>query len=476
MSAMKWSPFFIVPCGTFLFNCYSSVLHADIAPLVTMVTEDDVAKNAMQNGLRDLLMGWDERARLHFREAVSADADCALAWCGLLLTEGNRTDIREQLSRFMEQEVRLTPQEAALLSGFLRWAQGDASGAGEEFAERAARYRNDLLSACWAIRLLHNGYEEIGGKPLPRQQRALELAQQLYERFPQDFLVAFMRGWVEESAQRPSAEALSAARFAAQSMPQNPAAQHLYGHLLYRNGQIQDALPYFHSAADFAERERKNVPHGTMEQGKTRSYPLELWPLELRAKLYESTLLWLNGHMRESLLIQSQLLKQAAAVDSRLAQCPGAVLLHWEARTLPLRMLMLNPELPTDKQVAGAVMAATPLITASHDPMLELRDCLRFCLVARQRAAANLSDQAQKCLQTAEKCARRFEAARDLCAGQGSYTLSAWVRGHEACTLALHAAKAEVYPSTADIWLHGLEKGQKTSSMLMPPVLPLQKK
>ncbi len=443
--------------------------------LITMATDDAAVKNSTQLGLRDLLMGWDEMARCHFSAAVAADPDCALAWGGLMMTEGATAEVRDALERTLAEDVPATPQETALVSTWLRLARGEYHGAGEEFAERASRYRQDVLSTCWAIRLLHDGYEEVGEKPLANQKRALEYAQALYERKPQDAMVAFMRAWVEESAPVPSETALQAACFAAERLPEHPAAQLLYGHLLYRKGQLDEAIKYVHEAASWAGEARKNVPHGTISTETKSSQSLEYWPLEIRAKLYESTLLWLKGSLKESLVLQAELLKAANAVAEPFTQSPGAAMLLYEVHSLPLRLLMLNPKLPSDAQVKAATKAAqcSYKVEKGH-PMEELRDCLRFCVVARQLAAKGRREQALRCIKSAEGCTQRLNQA--LFDQQwNAHTLSSLTRAHEACHLALLAARAAAYEKTSDIWLESLEKSRRRATLLMPPVLPCRK-
>ncbi len=436
-----------------------------------MVSESRDATQSIQLGLRDLLMGWDEQARLHFRAAVRADETCALAWAGLMLTEGVNAESRSALEQILTNEYAATPQETALLSSLLRLAQGDRSGAGEEFAARAAQFRADTLSACWAVLLLHDGYDSISRKPLPTQERALELAQQLYERDAKNPLFCYFRGWVESDAPEPSQAALEAAQQAALSLPHHPAAQLLCGHLLCRNGQLTDALSHLRAASEEAEKARKDVPHGT----KILSYPLELWPLEVRAKLYESSTLWMLNRVEESAALEKELLQQAAQIHPRLKHMPGAILLHAEARTLPLRKLLGSHKCPND--INPAVQAATPRQADKDDPLLDVRDCLRFCCVAIKLPVEGKREQALRCLKSAEGCFKRLEAARATCEQQGAYALSAWVRAHDACQQALFMARAAVYPDSEDFWNQSLEEARrKPATLLMPAVIPRQQK
>ncbi len=467
-----------VPHGTFLlsllFLCSPAPAQETTlaTKLITIAGDNEQSSRYLQSALNDLLMGWNERARLYFQKITKEDPGCALAWTGQMLTDGATPESRDALERILSADTPATPQETALLSTWLRLVKGDRSGAGEEFAERAATYRRDILSACWAVVSLHDGYDEISGKPLPNQQRALDIAQSLYERHPQHPLICYLRGWVESAAPAPSDAALEAAQTAAKALPLHPATQLLYGHLLFRRGDFNNALTHIQKAVSAAETARKNVPCGTMEQGKSGSYPLEMWPLELRARLYESTVLWLLERQRESLKSQAQLLKWAEGIKAECAAAPGAVLLRWEAKTLPLRLLMLSPKVPSDAQVAAVAKAALVVNTAKGEPLVEVRDCLRFCLVARQRAAAGKGGEALSCIKAAELSLQRLEAAKAACEGQGGYVLSAWARAHEACRMAVLAAKAAAYRDTTDVWLRSMKEVEKPATMLMPPVLP----
>ncbi len=472
------APFRHVPHGTFILsllllgNMVSAQENVPVPKLITVASDNEQTAHLLQSALNDLLMGWDERARLCFYEITKSEPDSVLAWAGQMLTDGATAESRDALERILSADAPATPQESALLSTWLRLVRGDRSGAGEEFAERAATFRNDILSACWAVVLLHGGYDEVSKNPLPDQKKALDIARKLHERHPQYPLVSYLRGWVESDAPAPSAEAFAAAQTAAEALPEHPAAQLLYGHLLFRRGSLEDSLAYIQRAVSTAEKARQNVPCGTMEQGGTGSYPLEMWPLEIRARLYESTVLWLLGRQKESLKNQAQLLKWAESIQPAHETAPGAILLCWEAKTLPLRLLMLSPKVPSNAQVAAASKAALVAKPAKGEPLVEVRDCLRFCLVARQRVAAGKGSEALSCIKAAELSLQRLEGVKSFCEGQGGYVLSAWTRAHEACQMAVLAAKAAAYRNTTDVWSQSLEAAERPATMLMPPVLP----
>ncbi len=483
----------LVPCGTILLALSCAHLYAQAentsppSVILSMASDNEVVRTETQLGMRDLLMAWDEMARLHFRTAVSADPTSPMAWCGLMLTEGVTPEARAALEQILEGGVALTPQESALLSIFLKLVQGDRSGAGEEFARRAEVYRADVLSQCWAVFLLHDGYERVGSRwhAMRTQKRAQDMAWKLYQQRGldaiaekgrvwslQDELASYMLAWVNESAPLPNDHAMWASKELSTMMPEHPSVHLLLGHHFFKLRQFSEAISCFRQASKLAEQARKNVPHGTLEQGDGKEYPVEMCPLELRAKLYLSTVLWLDGQRRESLWLQSELLRYTRNIQTELASAPGAVLLRWEAASLPLRLLMLDKKLPSDAQVAAASKAAVPAVTESNDPLLDVRDCLRFCLVARQRAATGKGTQARRCIEAAEASFKRLTEARSRCEGQGAYVLSAWTRAHEACQQAIFAARAAAFPDTSEIWLNSLEDASRPASMLMPPVLP----
>ncbi len=352
-----------------------------------------------------------------------------------------------------------------MLATLLRVLRGEQRGAGEEFASRAEQHRRDWLSGCWAALLLHDGYDAVG-QPLAGQKRALELARSLYISHSDKSLVCYIRALVEETAPQVTNEALDAARKAADMLPGHPAPQLLLAHLLYRRGEGEWAIPPLQLAVQFAEQAHRNVPHGTFKASLISS------PLEVRARLYLATLLARQGRAGESKAALETLRPDPTADVVAFSAEPAWPLLHWEARTLPLRLLMLRPELPTNVEVTEAVKFSEKFSPLAKDDLVRsYHDCLRFCVVARQRAAEGKLQQANRCIKAAEDSLAKLQKAMgDPSASPLLVTCRA--RAVEACTMALLAAKAAAYIDTADIWLKSLEDAERPAGYLMPPVLP----
>ncbi len=420
------------------------------------------------HGLQDILLGWDESAHARFLAAQAADPDCALAQLGALLTATGLPDAaqREALEASISHELAMTPAEAALVSTGLVLLSGERETAAQEFRKRVETWRADVLSACWAVLLLHDGYDETG-KPLPNQAIALEMIQQLWLKHraghPCSAIVCYLRALMEETAPVVSEEALQSAQQAAYLLPTHPSPRLLWGHLLFRSGRVKESIPHFSKAVELAVAMR-------VAQGDDAKNPPYDWPLEMRARLYESTALWVDGQAKAARKTRRTMNAWPLCVDNPAA--PGNILLRWEANTLPLRVLVLSPKVPYDGEIDAAVKAATPKPSLKDDAVLHLRDCLRFCLVARQRAHASKWADALRCIEAAEKSYKKLEESRTH-AEQGG-ALSSWMRACEACEVAINAAKAVSYPSSAEIWRQNCARAQRAASLLMPPAVPEQ--
>ncbi len=443
---------------------------ADPAPeaptLLIMATPSEEVAAQVNAGMLDVLMGWDESARLHFHEAVAADESCLLGWLGLMMVEGNTPELRERLAVLLSSDVAITPQETALAETLLRLVRGERIGAGEEFAARAERYRRDWLSACWAALLLHDGYDDAGN-PLEGQRHALELMERVLAAYADNALCNYMRALLEETAPSPSEAALSAARRAVELLPGHPAPRLLLGHLSYRLGDWEGAAVALQEAVILAEHRRNNVPHGTISSEK-KSCLLEYWPLEIRARLYLATVSAKLGKAGEYKAILASL-----KPDSSAGQGGSAALLHWEARTLPLRLLMLRTALPIGTEVAEAVRWSESFSLLPKDGSVrDYHDCLRFCVAARQLAATGKQQQALRCVKAAEDAFARLKEVPKGVESLSPEELSVSTRAREGCRAAILAAKVAVYPDTADIWLQCLEEAQRPAGYLLPPVLP----
>lgn len=430
------------------------------APLnLPLATNSGIAKAETLAGMLDLMLGWEESALLHFRAAVNADAACLLPHVGLLLANlhADTRDKRDAFAQSLKRAPAATPAESFYLNAFLKLLSRDVPGAAEDFCARSDRYRADVFSACWGILLLHcidYGYTPEG-KPEPFQQRALERADALYHACQNNALACFVRGYVEESAPVVSAEALDAARKAAKLLPCHPATEHLLGHLLYRSGKAQEAVPHFRRAAELAQRDDISYADSV---------------LLMTARLYESTALW--SSWQDAAALRTRRAMNAVPLDRARLSRQAVLLQRWEASTLPLRILVKRSAPPTYGEIAAASRAATPEPPLENDPALLVRDCLRSVAYVRMRHAAGDQAGSLRSLQLAEEACRRFKATRDKTVAQGLQFITPWMRAEEACEIALSVARAEVYESTAELWKQAERDAVRPVSLLMPPPIP----
>lgn len=428
---------------------------------LALATESAEAQKEVEEGLVDLLLGWEESARIRFERAARADDMCSLAWCGLMMTEAEPAARKRSMEELTERinQLPTTPPEAFYLATFFRLLSNDHLGAAEDFLKRAERYRNDSFSACWGILLLHCadvGYDERGN-PLPTQARALSLAGRLYAEHPENALVCFVRAYVEEAAPKVSAEALEAAGKAVELLPAHPVPRHLLGHLLYRSGKAAEAVPHFMEAVKSATR--KDIPEWESA-------------VLMTSRLYVSTAMWSAGQKAKALATRRAMNRMP--LDREHLHAPAVILQRWEAATLPLRVLVAGDSIPTLGQISAASAAAEvkpPL--PGEDPVLLVRDCLRACLYVRLRAAKKDVRNAAKSLALAEDALRQFEQTKEDVLARGVHYITPWTRALEACQIALSKARAQVYTRTADMWNESAQLAVRPVTLMLPPVIPL---
>jgi len=452
---------YLLPLSSVVLVAAAEVPPAPPLLQLALATDSEEARNEVQAGLVDLLLGWEESARIRFERAARADDMCSLAWCGLMMTEADPAARKRSMQELTDRinQLPATPPETFYLATFFRLLANDHLGAAEDFIQRAERYRHDVFAACWGVLLLHCadvGYDDLG-KSLPHQSRALELASKLYQDNPENPLVCFVRAYVEEAAPAVSEQALAAAENAVKHMPTHPIPQHLYGHLLYRSGRAAEAVPHFMEAVKSATR--KDIPE--WESG-----------VLMTSRLYVSTAMWTAGQSAKALATRRAMNKMP--LDREHLHAPAVILRRWEAATLPLRVLVADKKVPSIGQISAASAAAEvkpPL--PGDDPVLLVRDCLRACLYVRVRAKNKDVRNAAKSLAIAEEALKQFEQTRDDVLECGVHYITPWTRALEACQIALSMARAEVYTRTSDMWKESARQAVRPVTLMLPPVIPV---
>lgn len=426
-----------LPCSAEFF---SADVHAEHTLSMGGEVNEETAR-LTNLGFEYLLCGAEEEARAAFQQAAAEEETSPLTELGLVLcaaTKEERHAAMENMRQHMD-EASLTPQEAFFFQTMLLFANGDTRGAAEEFLTHAEQYRRDRLSLSWGILLLHYSATDEA-----TQQRCLERASEFHARCPEDTTAAYLRALCEEfyPADKISEEALSCAQLAATRFPY---AHALYGHLLFRQGKLPEAINVFHVAQSVSEK---------------NSY------LNLLVRLYESSALWSAGRSKEALRSRREL--NASMKLTGEPKTRAELLWRWEANSLPLRVLLTRTERfdLSDIQAAKNVMLAAP---AAGQGSAAYCNCLVHLATARFHLQRNKRGEASKNLVMAEE---DFKSLTTQESPTVPFEKSLYVRACQACEQGILLVRSEVYPSTAETWKENLRQSEKASTLLLPPALP----
>lgn len=426
-----------LPCSAELF---SPDAHAEHPLAIGGEVKEETAR-LTNLGYEYLLCGAEEEAHAAFHQAAANEVTSPLTDLGLVLCAGNRDErhvAMESMTLHLD-DASLTPQEAFFFQTMLLFAKGDTQGAAEEFLTHAEQYRRDRLSLSWGILLLHYTATDDA-----TQQRCLERASEFRARFPEDTTAAYLRALCEEfyPQDKISDEALACAQQAATRFPY---AQALYGHLLFRRGNLAEAIHVFHVAQKETDK---------------NSY------LNLLLRLYESSALWSAGRTKEALRSRREL--NATMKLSRGPQTRAEWLWRMEANSLPLRVLLTRKERfdLSDIQAAKKAMAGAPAAGQGGDAYL---NCLVHLAMARFRLQQNMRGEASKYLVKAEE---DFKSLTTPESPTNPFAKSLYARASQACEQGILLVRSEVYPTTSETWKDNLRQSEKASTLLLPPVLP----
>lgn len=413
------------------------------AVMMAVSSEDADVRRLTSLGFQYLLTGYDDGARICFREATARDGDCMLAHTGMLMVAPAGSDTyRNHLRRLNEllQSTWLTPVEEWYLSTFLLHISGDLHGAAAAFKERAASFRKDTMAACWDIILSHySGREE--------RSALLSRADSLPQKHPDNGLVHFCRALPEEYESSPSETAKQCASKAAELLPQNPGVQLLAGKL-------------FHNKPDTALRYFQNVLRLTPENSEVHlATQLSL----ISAHIASGT--------RDGKIQALQIARKIAQNTPQNApECAYALLSHWEARTALLRLLVLQETAPGGHTINTAAEACNAV---QGDTLELVQNCLVEAIRTRALADSNRKSAASVQLKKAEEYFERLQRAGEDITRKGGFNSICFKRASQACMGALYRAKISLYPSSRDIWQEHLDEVLSIPQpRLLPPVLP----
>lgn len=453
-------PFVSILCLAIAMHCWAedNTLHNSTIsdtrkPVLQMLvsSSSDIASQLVNLGLEHCLLNYQEKARYYFKKAVEADDQCLLAHVGMLMVHPSGSpEYKQHLARVndLSETAVLTPIEEWYFATFLQYISGDISGTAAAFRQRAATYRRDTSAACWDILLNHLTAEQGGN--------ITERANALVRRYPDNAIVHFCRALLDEYSPKPSQEALTSARKVVELLPGNPVAHQLLGHLLRRSGMLEESITEFQNARQCAMQDLCCVP-----TNDAAFYRL--------ASLSEISANWSNGRNMDALRQCHSLSKQIRTDGAG----EGSILLHWEARTLALRLLVLQPMPPA----GAAINAAAKVCNApAGTPIKHVQDCLVAAIRTRSLADSGRLTVATQTLTKAEEELTELKKCHDEMVRKGGLILTCYRRAEQACTGAIIRARIALYAGSADIWQPHLDElMSQPEPRLMPPVLPSHK-
>lgn len=417
---------------------------------IVSALENQEAKRQLNLGLQNCLLGYQEKARHHFSEALKADNNCLLAHVGMLMVYPSGSDnykLHLQQVNLLVDNAILTPAEEWYLSAFLQYIMGDVPGAAKAFHKRASHYRRDLMAACWDILLNHYAAEQ-GGDIISRADKLIRL-------FPDNGPAHFCRAILDEYSPKPSQNALKSAQKAVKLLPRSAPAHQLLGHLLSLTGKHKDAIKLYQKAQQLSTDDLSTIELCHAATNRISA-------------LSEASSYWQNGNkidaLKRSMALTRQIPKQINPGNE------GDILLHWEARTLPLRLLVLQPTAPAGAAINAAAKACN---APDGDPVHIVQQCLVAAIQTRSLADAGRFSVAAQTLQKAENYLAHLQRESHEMSHRGGITNTCYKRALRACQAALYRAKVSLYPDSSHIWQPYLDEQLAIpESRLLPPILP----
>jgi len=441
------------------------------APMAVSTSSEQAQKHVIA-GLSLLHSGWDFEAYRHFCAALSEDPDCLMAHWGITLA-------------LAEQDLEYGPQQAAAHERMLALAQAGVAtelergyvfclnsvytagpGAAAEFFHKLAeKFPNEIQAHLLSAILGRGGYDEFG-LPTPDQLRSERRLRELLERRPDDTLVMYAFLNIHAEAADLSAS-LPIARRLVSLKGDFPPYQHLLGHYEFRCGNQTAAAHAFRRAID-----------GFAASIKTSGVSLYDCPNLLKSRIYLACALEAAGAGAEALAIAREL--AATTIDPNRSFSTGATLLHWEAETLPARILMGRPDKDPKAAAAGLALAAMPPVAevkALKNPPVAIifYQALSIYLEGRVAIDAGNLERAGLLAEALDQTNLRLAAARELAAGQNAR--SYWMRAVKA--MGMHASELrgllamagpEAGRGSALNWYRSAIDKESRATLLMPPM------
>lgn len=423
-------------------------------------TSSPEAQQAVLRGLSHLITFWDEAAYLEFKYALFLDPECAMAHWGLVLSTITPNDERtgekeaslKKLQEYLNAES-LPEKELAYIRALYVLLRDGPRTAAEQFEAISQQWKSDEAAPLFAAMLCRNGFDD-NGKPRDGQLKAIRILDSLIVKNESLQPAHFLRALLEETNPVVTVDTLSSAYKAVELSPHHAPSLHLLGHLSFRAGEYEQAERHFNQAAE---------QYTAWQQGSH----LTLADNEhyFRSILYRAVSEFCRGDQAKAKKTASDL--AVLPVNLKRPKAKGTLIQLWEVRHLPLKMaLSVNPPTPKaeiEKLIPPVLDAKAHLLSSSVTAA-----SLQYGSLLLAQADRN-TDAIDVHLGNLDRLSGLLRNSYEISAKETS--TSYWLRLMELTEQYMIAAKAMLYPSSADVWYAEASQKQKPSSLLLPPVL-----
>lgn len=412
-------------------------------------------------GMTHLLTFGDMRASLKFDDALRLDPDCLMAhWgrCMSLMGAGPEFQAQRVQSMKRMKELALRPdcpeQERAYADALAVLLMNGPEKARESWKNICTTWKRDPYAPLFYAMLLRDGFDG-NGNPGEGQKEAVRVVDAVLKERPDSQAALFMRVLLEEVAPVISPETVETARKAAAANPLSASAQHLLGHCLFRTGDYEGASAAFQSSENLC-----------LAWEKTENVPRALNDAYFRSILYRAVSEFCAGHYKKAEAIASR--AASVPLDGKHPLAPGTLLQLWEARTLPVRLMLARPSLPAQAYLLKASPGPLPkgFPDLSNGMTAVVTQYMGACCAAgqgRPGAVAAGFDKLSGIL-------RLFMEGSEVARRQMS--VSYWARCLQMGSLYSSEIRALMFPDSANVWMSEAIRSQRYSSLLLPPVVP----
>lgn len=429
--------------------------------MMAVCAADPAAQVLTLEGMTHLLTFGDIRAYRKFDTALKLDPDCLMAhWgvCMSLMAAG--PEFQEQRVRSMNRmkELALRPDcpehERAYADALALLLMNGPASAQEAWQTICSTWKRDPYAPLFCAMLLRDGFDGHGN-PGEGQKKAVRIVDGVLKERPGSQAALFMRALLDEIAPVMPPETVETARKAVEANPQCASAHHLLGHCLFRTGDYRGASEAF--------RQSENL---CMDWEKSENVPRALNDAWFRSILYRAASEFCLGNYKEAEKIASA--AASIPLDKAYPLAPGTLLQIWEARNLPVRLMLGRPDLPAMEQALKA--APGPLPKGFPDVSNGMMAMISQYMGAKYAARQGRPDAVGSAFNKLSSVMRLFMDGSDVARRQMS--VSYWARALQMGALYSAEIRAIMFPDSANVWLAEAIRSQRFSSLLLPPVVP----